>query len=428
MRLKLLHKQTHNALDQQATYRVGHVARVLSRAGAGVSSAAWGLGHGQASLGNGVRWLCLEDESWHAEFSSQPTGGPEVVTAVRSMGPRQLVFAPHWRGAARSLVASSDVLHVHGIWSGPLHVAAAAARRCGKPYVVTPHGMLEPWALRHRKWRKQIASLLVERRFLQRAACLHALVPSELRDIRRFGIRSPIAVVPNGIDLAPFDQPRRRQITLANVPQSKKLAIFLSRLHPKKGLPNLLRAWARLGDITSGWSLVIAGPDEDGHRRELEALSAGLGLGKKIGFVGPVYGEDKHELLRRGQLFVLPSHSEGFSVAVLEAMAARLPVLITDKCNFQEVEAADAGEVTPCTTDAIACALARLLRCNDQQRQQMGNNGRLLVEGKYTWQQVAMQMQLVYRWIMAGGTPPACVHFESDPPPRTDACTYSEAA
>jgi glycosyltransferase involved in cell wall biosynthesis len=254
----------------------------------------------------------------------------------------------------------------------------------------------------------------VERRYLQRAACLHALVPSELEDIRRFGITAPVAVVPNGIDLTPFDHPQTSELAFDGRPHPGPVAIFLSRIHPKKGLTLLLRAWSRLGRGADGWLLIVAGPDEDGHRRQLELQAVDLGLGDRVLFCGPLYGPDKLQLLTSAELFILPSRSEGFSVAVLEAMAARTPVLITDKCNFDEVQVSGAGEVTECSVEAIASGLNRLLQLSRDQRREMGLRARRLVEAKYTWEQVVVEMESVYQWVISGGAPPACVDLISD--------------
>ena len=215
------------------------------------------------------------------------------VNVFPTRGPRAFGYLA---GLLPSLRDSEiDVLHTQGIWMYPslAEMEWSAGRR---QYVVSPQGMLDPWALRNSAWKKKIAGLLYENRHLRGAACLHALNESEARSMRAYGLRNPICVIPNGVDL-----PQEATHPVGD----EKVCVFLGRLHPKKGLPAFLRAWARAS--TKGWRLDIAGWDQLGHEGELRDLSRSLRLDGSVRFLGPMYGAEKAEVLRSASAFVLPS-------------------------------------------------------------------------------------------------------------------------
>jgi glycosyltransferase involved in cell wall biosynthesis len=187
------------------------------------------------------------------------------------------------------------------------------------------------------------------------------------------------------------------------------VALFLSRIHPKKGLSVLIEAWRQVTRDDKDWILAIVGPDEGGHLAEVQLLARDLGIEDRVLFTGPAYGCEKRQLLELADFFVLPSHSEGFSMAVLEAMACRLPVVITPNCNFPAVCEEGAGLVVPPHADKLSSALRQLMECTQGQRVRMGSQARRLVQRCYTWDHVVDQMNEVYEWLINGGSPPACV-------------------
>lgn len=388
-----------------------HVALNLSRAGAGVSAVAWEVGLAQRRRGMTVHWTCAADRSLADDVAAVNEDVVSSVHPFRAYGPRQLAWMPGVREAVARLVDDSDVVHIHGIWSSLLHTASSLATKRQTPHVVSPHGMLQPWALQHRRWRKLVASLLVERRFLGRANCLHALVEAEYHDIRRFGIDTPVAIIPNGIDLGAFDGVNLMDQRPPLWPQlnNRQVALFLSRIHAKKGIPVLIEAWREATRNDNGWVLAIAGPDEDGHLAEVQRLARCLGVEDRVVFTGPAYGNKKKQLLQLAEFFVLPSHSEGFSMAVLEAMACRLPVIITPSCNFAAVSKEGAGLIVQPRVVELAGALRGIMECSLIQRKQMGEQARRLVERYHTWDRVVEPMNDVYQWLIHGGAPPACV-------------------
>lgn len=311
----------------------------------------------------------------------------------------------------RQNMASSDVLHTHGLWMYINRVSATTAGALRKPHVITPHGMLEPWALANSAWKKSLMRRLFEDKSLRNAACIHALCRPEARNIRSLGFKTPIAVIPNGIDLQEYEELPQREAFVEKWPHLKhcKIILFLARIHPKKGLLHLIEAWSRLAAQFPEWHLVIAGPDEVGHQIVLQQAVESYGLTRQMTFVGMLAGADKLTALSAADLFVLPSFSEGFSVAVLEAMASKLTVLLTPQCNFPEASVAGAGiEVNPDAASTQA-GLHRLLALSDEQRKAMGLKGYEIVSQNYTWKRIAKQMIEVYDWCLGGGSPPPFV-------------------
>ncbi len=317
-------------------------------------------------------------------------------------GPASFGYAPSLLEALRA--ANLDLLHVHGLWMYPSVAARCWSRRERKPYIVSPHGMLDPWALRNSAWKKRIAARLYERRHLDRAACLHALNPAEADAIRAFGLRNPVCVIPNGVDLPAGPAPEPPDWARQWAPDTRVL-LFLGRLRPQKGISALLRAWASARIWTSSWRLAVAGWDRSGHAAELERLCRTLGIEESVSFVGPQFGAQKIASYAAARAFILPSLSEGLPVAVLEAWSHRLPVLMTAQCNLPEgFEAGAALPVEP-TAGSIATGLRTLATMSDSALAEMGLQGRRLVENKFTWAAVAGQLLAVYSSILSGGRP-----------------------
>jgi glycosyltransferase involved in cell wall biosynthesis len=252
------------------------------------------------------------------------------------------------------------------------------------------HGFFEPWILNRSRWKKKISHFLFENANFRHAALWRALTPREADQIRSCGITAPIVVAPNGLTLEDFPVPDKKDepIETPFIPRLAKTgrrALFLGRIHPKKGLDLLLSSWAALNGAGYGWELVIAGPDENGYLNEIKATARGLNLLEKIRFTGPVTGRAKIALLHSADLFVLPSYSEGFSVSLLEAMACKVPVVATQSCNFPDVTAREAGWECEPTTESVCGTLNEALEEDDLARQQRGWNGYRLVGERYAW-------------------------------------------
>lgn len=281
--------------------------------------------------------------------------------------------------AALTTFGRADVIHDNGIWLPHNHRLAVAARREGIPRVVSTRGMLEPWALRHKRWKKRIAWWLFQRRDLADAQAHHATSDAERKAIAVFGWSGEILMIPNGVDLPPMQDHARRTRSLT--------ALFVGRLHPKKGLPLLLEAWARTRP--DGWTLRIVGPDEAGHRKALESDVARLGLGRRVVFSGPLDGDALHHAYLDASLFVLPSHSENFGMVVAEALAHRLPVITTHGTPWSCLADESCGWWVACDPGELASAIGEAVALAPDDLQAMGGRGRAMVARRFSWDTVA---------------------------------------
>ncbi len=291
-----------------------------------------------------------------------------------------------------------DIVHTHGLWSALSLSAARYGVQTGRPLVVSPHGMLDPWALLQSKTKKRVGMALMERSHLSRASAIHVLTTAEAHDVRRLGIQTPIAVIPNGVDLPVQSGLPRPEF------MHERTLLFLGRLHPKKGLAELIDAFNLAAPRLPGWRLAIAGWD-DGATGYRERAAAGRA---DIVFVGPLFGALKAAAYAHAAAFILPSYSEGLPLTVLEAWAAGVPVLMTDACNL--AEGFTVGAAARIATDAteMAHSLATLLP-NDDWRQAAGAAGRALVTARFTWDRVAADFEELYQFVGAGGPRPAAL-------------------
>jgi poly(glycerol-phosphate) alpha-glucosyltransferase len=329
------------------------------------------------------------------------------------LGPGAFGYSPDFRRLAKADSTAWQIVHTHGLWMYPGAAARQIARAAKCPLVISPHGMLEPWAINNSRWKKKIAGWLFESRNLRSASCLHALCMPEADNIRRYGLKSPIAIIPNGVMLDEIHPLPDHDAIVNWSPgtRGKRRVLFLSRLHPKKGLANLLNAWARLQNDFQDWVLAIAGSGARDYEEELRKLAASLGIEKSTFFLGAVYGERKREALSAADLFVLPSFSEGLSMATLEASAAGLAVLQTKECHFQQLTNAGAAIEVPATAAGVETGLRHLLDMSSEQRRAMGEKGLALVKGSYTWTKIAAQMIGLYQWLRHQGPLPEFIRM-----------------
>jgi poly(glycerol-phosphate) alpha-glucosyltransferase len=350
---------------------------------------------------------------------------PLKASAVKTRGPGALGYSPD---LLATMDSKADLLYAATLWKYPSWAALQWAERTRKPLMVAPHGSLDIWALKNAAWKKRIAAVLFKDRQLRKASCIRALCHSEAEAIRAYGLTNPIAIIPNGVNLPEGD------VTKTEAGDRKKL-LFLGRIHPKKGIPNLIRAFAQSrvsrDECREPWQLVIAGWDQGGHEAELMKLCEELGLkskklkveGEKVAsdialdsglstldaeiiFFGPAFGGDKKLLLRTADAFVLPSFSEGLPMSVLEAWSYQLPVVMTPECNLPEGFAADAAIRIETGAESITQGLDTLFSMSASDLQAMGAKGRALVEERFTWKTIAAQMREVYDWMLGGGAKP----------------------
>ena len=322
------------------------------------------------------------------------------------------------RGPEADLEASvrqAEVVHLHGLWQGHTRRGAAEARRADIPYLIAAHGMAEPWAMKHKALKKRVYTALVEGKNLRRAACLHALSRPEIGHLRAIAPRTPVCLVPNGVDLAPFDALPGRGVLEADHPElaGKFVMLFYGRLHLKKGLDLLAQAMGAVKGEHPEFQLVLAGND-DGALAPFLARAESLGVRDKVTVVGHVSGERARAVWGAADAFALPSYSEGFSMAILEALACRLPSLVTTACHFPELAFAEGARVVEPTAEDVTAGLRAILEMSAGERAAMAARGRALVEEQFTWDRQGERLADVYRWVAGGGNLPECVRMPGD--------------
>jgi glycosyltransferase involved in cell wall biosynthesis len=357
--------------------------------------------HLAVAHGLSVEAIGLEDPANHMD---RDEWFPVRTSVFSFHGPASFGYSPRLRAWIDG--STHDLAHLHALWMYTSVATRRWARRQGKPYIVTPNGMLDPWALRNSKWRKRFARLFYEDRTLRGAACLHANTMKELGDFRAYGLRNPVAVISNGVNL-PADKQRVEGRT--SVAAQSKVLLFLARIHPKKGLAELIEGWRISPARRNGWMLEIAGWDDGKHEAQLRAHCERLGLRSSVSWVGPQYGVNLANAYKRATAFILPSFSEGLPMAVLEAWSYGKPVLMTPHCNLQEGFAAQAALKIDPDPDSIAEGITRIVEMPGEELTAMGRRGRRLVEEKFSWPKVAADLKAVYDWVLGNTPKPECV-------------------
>lgn len=387
---------------------VGLLTSWVSRNNGGLYDAMRFLAQALEKISNfDVKVFGLEDEKTPQDLAGW---GTVPVNTCRLRGPKFLAYSPKLVPMLHS--AKLDLLHIHGLWTYPSMASLQWSRRKKKPYLISTHGMLDPWALQHSRWKKHLVSLLYENAHLHGATCLHALCESEANAIRDYGLKNPICVIPNGVILPAESKlvPARWQTC---VPDTAKVLLYLGRLHPKKGLLNLLYGWsialAQKKYKINDWYLVIAGWDQNAHENELKMVCKKLGIQDRVIFAGPQFNTDKHATYSRANAFILPSLSEGVPMVILEAWSYGLPVLMTPQCNLPEGFQAGAAIQINAHQESIAQGIDVLFSLSNSECQNLGINGQQLVQKRFIWPKVASEMSAVYEWMLGGGSPPSCI-------------------
>lgn len=320
----------------------------------------------------------------NATYFSQDVASLPAISSLRLSGAL--------RRALEEKALGADIVHNHGLWLMPNVYAGLAARKADIPLVITPRGMLADAALKFSPLKKKLFWAVLQRKAFEDAAVWHATSEEEAHDIRAFGIKAPVAIIPNGIDIPEF-------VARHEDNGSQKILLFMSRLHPKKGLPSLIEAWSRLEADRPEWRLVIAGPDEGRYRARLEVQAMQAGC-QRITFTGAVYGQEKADLLQQADLFVLPTQNENFGLVVGEALAAGIPAIVTKGAPWQGLETERCGWWIDHGAEPLLAALHTATSLPSSARKEMGARGRGWVERDFGWDRIATKMCDVYSWLL----------------------------
>jgi glycosyltransferase involved in cell wall biosynthesis len=348
-----------------------------------------------AGLRVSVVWTFRDAASDAAAEAELRAGGVTSVGIGPCRGP--LMWHHDLAGVLRHEIGGADIVHVHGLWEQIQHRAARVSRKLRVPYVVTPHGMLDPWSLSQSPWKKKLYLALRMRANLDGAAAIHYTSRIE-RDLTvPLGLKAPTLVEPNGVDLSEFDQLPRRGTFREKHPQvgQRPVVLFLGRLHEKKGFDILIPAFARSAPRDA--VLVVAGPDRESYGRTIAALAQRERVADRLVLVGMLRGRERIEALVDADLFVLPSYQENFGIAVVEALAAGCPVVISDQVNiYKEIVEAGVGGVVPTQVAPLAAELARWMS-DIELRQRAAAAAPGFVRSNYDWNVIAAHWAEHYR-------------------------------
>jgi glycosyltransferase involved in cell wall biosynthesis len=325
---------------------------------------------------------------WSADGSVIDTPFLGAHSAVRRLGGSEK--------EALEVFGKPDIFHDNGIWLPHNHRLAALASARDLPRVVSTRGMLEPWAMNHKRWKKRLAWALYQRADLCAASCHHVTSPGEAATVRGHHCQVAVREIPNGVDLPDLSagqSPRERE----------RVVLFVGRIYPVKGLPMLAEAWAKVRP--AGWTVKIVGPDEAGHRGEVEEILKGLKIADDFVFTGELDGPEKRDAYASASLFILPSHTENFGMAIGEALAHGLPVIATHGTPWQVIESEGCGWWCPTTAEGLAAALEPATASSAETLREMGARARALVERNFSWHQVALDFAALYRELTLARVP-----------------------
>lgn len=370
-----------------------HVVPHIDQEAAGPSYSVPRLCQSLAACGNEVELTCLAARG-------------EIPNVSLDLHPQWPIFSrfAFSTSLARALARKAtavDVVHNHSLWS-MVNVAAGwivPGRRA--KLVTSPRGTLSTWALNRSRGVKRLLWPL-QRRVLSRADLLHATSEVEFAEIRAQGLTAPVAIVPNGIDL-PAIAPNRERRT-----GEPRTLLYLSRIHPVKGLGRLLEAWARLQQHNIDWQLVVAGGGEPAHVLEVHSLAGKLSL-ERVVFAGALYGNEKSQAYFNADLFVLPTHSENFGMVVAEALAHGCPALVSRGAPWARLQTEGCGWWVDNGAESLARALNVAMQMPRDELARMGSLGRTWMEREFGWAAIGQKMDAAYRWLVVGGERPAWV-------------------
>jgi glycosyltransferase involved in cell wall biosynthesis len=377
--------------------RICHVINSLDPRGGGPPLIALSLASAQAAAGHQTTVLAYGSAA-EADLVPHVSGSSLInLHTVASNAPGEAVLGRTILHAFKQL-GRFDIVHLHGLWEPLFPRIAKVCQESATPYVVLINGMLHPWSLAQKRFKKKLAMTLMTRRYLNEAAALQCGNEAEAQFIEPMGFTSPRVILPNGIwPMTPEQRPVRGAF-YARFPQLRDdpFALFLGRLTQKKGLDILLEAFesAHL-DTPHAW-LVIAGPPSD---FDVHAAVANLKSRHRILLAPPQWGPEKYQALNDARCFVLPSRQEGFPVAVLEAISIGTPAILSPECNFPQVEHYGAGVVVDLRADLWAQQL-RILLSNPPKFLNMARAGVRLVETQFSWPRVAAKSIALYERIL----------------------------
>jgi glycosyltransferase involved in cell wall biosynthesis len=390
-----------------------HVIENLDDTYGGPSRSVPNLAASTIRLGGEARLLSVE---WHAAEHNDVVQREQLSWKnYPLLGPRKVCFSPRLIQALNAQIPSRDsVIHLHTLWNSVAVASFWAARKNKIPLVVSPRGALYSWSLAQGRIRKSLAWQVFLKRALQRAALIHVTEPNEARAVRELGISAPLIIVPNGVEQIPSAL-LRGWFSLRSARLEAPLRyLFLSRIHKKKGVDVLLKAWARSVARTRGGQLDIAGPfATPAYEREICLLVDTLGVKDSVRFLGMLTGEDRERAFLGADVFVLPSHTENFGVAIVEALARGLPVITTKGTPWRSISENDAGWWLELSEDMLRSTLDEASELSRAALLAMGERAVSLARN-FAWERQAQELLAAYNWVLGGPKPVGLIQEASE--------------
>jgi len=341
--------------------------------------------------------------------------GYELISITGNYFTRQMRgCSPTLNRRMRKEGRKAEIIHNHGHWMLPNLYARQAATQSDIPLVISPRGMLEDWSLGRSRIKKFMAWSWFERGNLRSAALFHATSKMEALSLRKLGLQQPIAIIPNGVEIPDRKANPDRQILEGKHPElaGKRWLLFLSRIHPKKGVSELLRVWRDIESDFPQWQLIVAGPDLEGYEPALRREAFASKIANRVTFTGMLSGLERKAAFANADVFVLPTHSENFGIAIAEALAFGLPVITTKGAPWEELTAHECGWWINLGHSELRQCLKGTLSFSKAELSAMGERGRALMAGKYSWRQVAAEMKQSYEWLLGRNDRPSCLQTD----------------
>ena len=379
--------------------KIVHIVPHVGNEASGPTYSVVGLGQSIAAQGNEVLVFTVKNGATSVAESYEHKIFPKASF------PSSLWRSPELYQALKRASESADILHSHSLWVMPNVYPGWVAKKTQTPLVLSPRGTLSEWALSRSAIRKKLFWHILQKNVVKAAVCLHATSEDEFLDIRRAGLKQPVCIIPNGIDIPDMVLTEKSS---SDTSVGLKTLLYLGRLHPIKGIDLLLKAWSEIASARPEWQLRIVGPGGEGYTNELINLVFKL-KAPRVDFIGPVFGKEKQLEYQRADIFVLPTHSENFGMTVAEALANGIPVVTTKNAPWEGLVKHDCGWWIDLTLNQLKSTLSEATALNISDLNAKGKRGRIWVSERYDWSVIANQMNDVYDWLISGGSPPKCV-------------------
>ena len=341
--------------------------------------------------------------------------GYELISITGNYFTRQMRgWNPTLNRRMRKESKKANIIHNHGLWMFPNLYARQAAISNRIPLVISPRGMLEGWSLGRSRIKKFMTWGLFERANLRTAALFHATSEMEALSLRKLGLQQPIAIIPNGVEIPDREANPDRQSLEGKHPElaGKRWLLFLSRIHPKKGVSELLRVWRDTECDFPQWQLIVAGPDLEGYEPDMRREALNSKIANRVTFAGMLSGSERKAAFANADVFVLPTHSENFGIAIAEALAFGLPVITTKGAPWEELTAHECGWWIDLGHAELRQCLKGVLPLSKVELSAMGERGRALMARKYAWRRVAAEMKQSYEWLLGRNDRPGCIQTD----------------